>query len=149
MWSHKFTFYIVPISCFFMATFCCFRICHAPIILYDLFLGLYSGFSATLLRDAPFSGLYLMFYTQIKKTVKQSRFAINFYTLLLCVYKSNFLLYSWSPTLMCMCFRFPRRRKWSPTLFLLWHPRRFFGFSYYSASWCYENTYAAQSYAVF
>lgn len=33
--------------------------------------GLFSGLTATLLRDAPFSGIYLMFYNQTKSLVPQ------------------------------------------------------------------------------
>lgn len=35
--------------------------------------GLFSGLTATLLRDAPFSGIYLMFYNQTKSIVSQDQ----------------------------------------------------------------------------
>uniref|UniRef100_A0A8C5QWR9 Mitochondrial glycine transporter n=1 Tax=Leptobrachium leishanense TaxID=445787 RepID=A0A8C5QWR9_9ANUR len=44
--------------------------------------GLFSGLTATLLRDAPFSGIYLMFYTQAKKIVLQEQIDPSFSLLL-------------------------------------------------------------------
>lgn len=35
--------------------------------------GLFSGLTATLLRDAPFSGIYLMFYTQTKQILPEEQ----------------------------------------------------------------------------
>ncbi|XP_078515312.1 mitochondrial glycine transporter isoform X2 [Lissotriton helveticus] len=35
--------------------------------------GLFSGLTATLLRDAPFSGIYLMFYTQTKRILPEEQ----------------------------------------------------------------------------